>query len=603
VVSRRDSLNANGKRKRGGYPQKTARSRIKYLWDQDGTQNPPPGYSYGTEWTAAQIDAQQCTHEVDHTHGTHVAGIAAGNGDNWNSDVPPGTYRGLATKSDIVFASLESTPTQTNVAEGLEWIAEKASQDLEKPWVINASVGTYQGPRNGTSAFEEFVTGLLNVPYYDSGGQILVVAAGNESYSPNQSINPHRNRAHSSWTGPRSVTFTTGATATPDEWMGFEIWYPEGSYYQVLLQSPNGTYFGPFGPNEGTGAPGYGWIADDGFVFVHNDHWAQSGDWSDPYPTADGKQAIIILSDFDDQGYYADLAPGVWTLTIDSSWGTWDAYIYGNATADYGAFSESDHTDSRELREPANAFDTITVGAYCTKTGWTGFSGLPNTLFHHTGVNFVIGEEAYFSSHGPTRDGRTKPEVLAPGAAIVSSFDDDHFYDVPVSLRQHIVLGRDHWAEWGTSMAAPHVAGLAALILGADPQLTRDEVLDCIINTADAWNRINARDAFDCAGDFVGVEDLPASGEANAIRVFPNPFNPRTEVRYEISTPGDVSLRVVDVRGRLICDLEASWRAAGIHSAEWNGRDHNGKEVGSGTYYAVLEHGGLKTIAPLTLLK
>jgi subtilisin family serine protease len=71
-----------------------------------------------------------------------------------------------------------------------------------------------------------------------------------------------------------------------------------------------------------------------------------------------------------------------------------------------------------------------------------------------------LGKIAYFSSRGPTRDGRLKPEVVAPGYYVLGPEKGTNDY---------ILMA-------GTSMASPVVAGLVALILEANPNLNVDEV-------------------------------------------------------------------------------------------------------------------------------
>ncbi|MFO7653113.1 MAG: FlgD immunoglobulin-like domain containing protein, partial [Candidatus Krumholzibacteriia bacterium] len=72
----------------------------------------------------------------------------------------------------------------------------------------------------------------------------------------------------------------------------------------------------------------------------------------------------------------------------------------------------------------------------------------------------------------------------------------------------------------------------------------------------------------------------------------PNPFNPRTTVVFELARGADVSLRIFDLRGRLVRRLHQGPLAAGRHELLWNGRDDAGRELGSGVYLFRLEGAG-----------
>jgi subtilisin family serine protease len=83
---------------------------------------------------------------------------------------------------------------------------------------------------------------------------------------------------------------------------------------------------------------------------------------------------------------------------------------------------------------------------------------------------------AAFSSRGPTKDGRVKPDVLFPGVDIVAARAQGTFMG-------RIIDGLYTSAN-GTSMATPHAAGLCALLLEAQPQLTPQEIKRRLMATA-----------------------------------------------------------------------------------------------------------------------
>jgi hypothetical protein len=83
----------------------------------------------------------------------------------------------------------------------------------------------------------------------------------------------------------------------------------------------------------------------------------------------------------------------------------------------------------------------------------------------------------------------------------------------------------------------------------------------------------------------------------------PNPFNPRTEIVFEISETGTAKVEVWDVRGRLVATLYAGTAAAGINRVAWDGRDASGADVASGIYLASVRFGDVLRTAPMLLLR
>lgn len=83
----------------------------------------------------------------------------------------------------------------------------------------------------------------------------------------------------------------------------------------------------------------------------------------------------------------------------------------------------------------------------------------------------------------------------------------------------------------------------------------------------------------------------------------PNPFNPSTTLRFDIAHSGPASLRIHDVRGRLVRSLWAGAVGAGTHTSTWDGRDDRGLAVASGVYVVRLEAGDYRASRRIVLTK
>ena len=102
----------------------------------------------------------------------------------------------------------------------------------------------------------------------------------------------------------------------------------------------------------------------------------------------------------------------------------------------------------------------------------------------------------------------------------------------------------------------------------------------------------------------VAVDDAPKTSiQQQHLSVTPNPANPRTVIGYELPRASRVTLRVVDVRGRLVRTLVDGWRPAGAHRAFWDGRDDSGRAAASGVYLAVGEWMDSRTVGRVTLVR
>ncbi|MCK6562226.1 T9SS type A sorting domain-containing protein [candidate division KSB1 bacterium] len=99
-----------------------------------------------------------------------------------------------------------------------------------------------------------------------------------------------------------------------------------------------------------------------------------------------------------------------------------------------------------------------------------------------------------------------------------------------------------------------------------------------------------------------GVSDRPVSSVPASFALhqnFPNPFNPATNLTFEVSKPAEVNLSVYDVNGKLVATLVNGVVQAGKHNVTWN----PAKNVSSGVYFAKLKSAGFSQVTKMTLMK
>ena len=84
---------------------------------------------------------------------------------------------------------------------------------------------------------------------------------------------------------------------------------------------------------------------------------------------------------------------------------------------------------------------------------------------------------------------------------------------------------------------------------------------------------------------------------------FPNPFNPITNIRYDLPEASYIDLRVFDLAGREVRTLVRGFDHAGEKSVVWDAKDNNGRSVSAGVYIYRLETAGQVQSQKLILLK
>ena len=110
----------------------SGQTRIKYLWNQPWSGTPPAGFNYGAEYSEAQINAGGANHHDDDGHGTHVAGIAAGNGRATGNGYAAYRYVGMAPEADLIVVKMRNS--DSDLINGVNYVFTRAAA-MGKPAV------------------------------------------------------------------------------------------------------------------------------------------------------------------------------------------------------------------------------------------------------------------------------------------------------------------------------------------------------------------------------------------------------------------------------------------------------------------------------------
>ena len=515
------------------YDTTLSESRIIAAWDQFKTSGPSPnGFNYGTEYTSPQtlLAAESDTSNIYNysSHGTHVAGIAAGSGAGL-------AYRGVAFESKLLFVTF--TFNVASVLDAWEWMYQKALAD-GKRLVINMSWGIYHfGTLDGTSLLSQAITAYTDL------GVIFVNSGGN-----NGNVNFHLKKTFSNDVLKSKIDFYD-YNANANMWgQSIHSWGEVGNNFSngIIVTNSAGLVLveSPYYATNNT--PSY----IDTFIVAGLDTVWYNISAEAVHPLNNKPQMRlrvkntntslkILLKSIADTGIVH-----YWNLTeLTNGVGNWGMPF---STSGSGT---SAGNNLNGISEPACSDDVITVAAYATQ-------------YSASNGSLVGGGIASFSSIGPRYDGAMKPDVSAPGVAIMSSISS--FTNAAYTSMGSVDFnGRTyHFAKFsGTSMSSPMVAGVAALILDANPYLSARQVKEIIMETARQDNitgiipaegstrwgagRVNAYAAVKLALQTIGLEE-PANDLMWS--VFPNPV--ANELHFTIVEELPKQAEIINLNGQ-----------------------------------------------------
>ncbi|MEM9275235.1 MAG: S8 family peptidase, partial [Cyanobacteria bacterium P01_F01_bin.143] len=404
--------------------------RVVALLDQTVVGNPE--YDTATLETEWRVGGSRPGRDTN-GHGTHVATIAGGS--------KFGQCEGIAPEAQFLLVKTNLR----DVDDAVSWIYQKAGSN---PCVANLSLGGHFGSHDGTSNAELLYDTLVG------SGKILVASAGNERndslhlnglFVPNQI---------------EEVTFDILPQVPPDTpFAATTFWYPDVDDYEVELITPSGQALPTPTLNNTDSYNG-------GSLEIEISRLA--------YPQNDLTQIQIAISFTTSSVPPSSLQDWRFRIRcVAATVGRFDAWFLNSGFARFEPHPlvKAEGT----IGIPATSNGCIAVASHVSKNTWDSDDGLQQDL------RALVGRSSNFSSLGPTRDGRWKPEISAPGQYLTAGLADGSFLS---TITERAKNTERLLSIEGTSMAAPVVTGAIALMLEKNPSLTPTQIKEILKETA-----------------------------------------------------------------------------------------------------------------------
>ena len=444
-------------------------TRILRIWDQGQPDDGSSSFGYGIVWDSSAINNGTCTHVDSNSlslgHGTHVSGIAVGNGLAVNN------YSGMAPEASIIAVALDFA-RPNGIVEAVNYIYNVADV-LEMPCVINISAGSYSGSHDGTDLNAILIDSLMNA----KPGRALVCAGGNAGAVPFHLQHQVNSDTTFTWfkynATSRSVLFEAWADTADLNNVDFAIGanLPSGSH-ALRGHTSFDNIKNKIGNSIDT-------IQNNGNIIGIVETFGELQD--------DKYLLQVIIREPDSSAYYFSLmTTGSGKLDV---WSSATGILNTSDMVNSGLPPSAVYPNIIYYQKP-DTFQTIVGGFSCLPSVLTiGSYVNRKTYLDVDGVTQVVtetpGEIDVGSSIGPNRRGFVKPDIAATGRIVMSAAPD---YRVNSFMaggnRKYVGFGAKHVIRSGTSMASPAVAGIVALYLEKCPNASMVEIKNAIITSA-----------------------------------------------------------------------------------------------------------------------
>ena len=351
-------------------------SKILYLWDQTKEGNSPEGFYFGTEYTREDInraisenDSTLSTDEVG--SGTLLSGICAGLG------VSNSLYEGVAKDSELIVIKLGTIDGKYNNAYYYvaRDYARKKARELERPLIINTSVGT--------NSDVGFINRATQSTIWYQYGECEIAGIGNEGNT----------QTHAS--GKISAEGETQTVEIEieeeEEFLKIELWICRPDRVNIKIISPTG---------EESKDVGLGYYKNESGIFnFENTTYTVFY----VFPTSYSGQEFITINLY-------NASPGIWKINLTGVYinsGCYNVYLPNRSLINQNTrFLEPDPFYT--VNFPAVDRNIFTVGAY---------DMINNSMWPP-------------SSRGPNIRNIQKPNIVAPGVNIISAYPHNRYGNI-----------------------------------------------------------------------------------------------------------------------------------------------------------------------------